>query len=295
VFFSPVSNAGTLTIDAGASGTFYGPYTGSGPVNNFGSVYFNANSVAGPITGGGSLNLGTAAGVANLQLSLNAGPSVESSLNIGPGSTLDVTNNPFHLSYGATDPVSSISSYLASGYNNGAWNGMGIKSSAVAALNAGQSALIYSVGYADGADGIVNGLASGQIEILPTLAGDAKLQGDVVFGDFQLLSQYFGQSGSWDEGNFAYGSTVNFGDFQLLSQNFGASDSALTSGELASLNGFAAQFGEDFAPNVSGVGYSLASVPEPAATGLLAVTSIGFLARRRLRLPRRETHPAHRF
>jgi hypothetical protein len=65
---------------------------------------------------------------------------------------------------------------------------------------------------------------------MPTLAGDAKLQGNADFGDFQLLSQYFGQSGSWDEGNFTYGSTINFGDFQLLSQNFGQTAS-LSAGE----------------------------------------------------------------
>jgi hypothetical protein len=113
------------------------------------------------------------------------------------------------------------------------WNGSGIISSSGASENASQSALIYSVGYADGADGIT-GVPSGEIEIMPTLAGDAKLQGNVVFGDFQLLSQYFGQSGtSWDEGNFTYGSTVNFGDFQLLSQNFGASSAALASSSSA--------------------------------------------------------------
>jgi regulation of enolase protein 1 (concanavalin A-like superfamily) len=138
------------------------------------------------------------------------------------GGTLDLGNNAMFIDYGASDPISAITSYLADGYNGGAWNGSGIFSSAVASENAGQSVLIYSVGYADGADGIT-GLPSGVIEVMPTLAGDAKLQGNVVFGDFQLLSQYFGQAGSWDEGNFTYGSTVNFGDFQLLSQNFGQS------------------------------------------------------------------------
>jgi hypothetical protein len=91
----------------------------------------------------------------------------------------------------------------------------------VAAENVSQSNLVYSVGYADGADGIVSGLSSGQIEIMPTLAGDATLSGTVSFGDFQLFSQYFGSSGGWDEGNFTYGSAIDFGDFQLLSQNFG--------------------------------------------------------------------------
>jgi regulation of enolase protein 1 (concanavalin A-like superfamily) len=139
---------------------------------------------------------------------------------------LDLGNNQIDVHYGTSpDPISSIQSLLAAGYNGGAWNGAGIFSSTVAGANASQSAVIYSVGYADGADGIVNGLSSGLIEILPTLAGDAALAGNVAFGDFQLLSQYFGQPGSWDEGNFTYGSTVNFGDFQLLSQNFGQTPS----------------------------------------------------------------------
>jgi hypothetical protein len=113
--------------------------------------------------------------------------------------------------------------------NGGICNGYGISSSIVAALNVSQSALIYSVGYADGADGITT-LPSGQIIIMPTLSADAKMEGNVVFGDFQLLSQYIGDSNTtWDEGNFTYGSEVDFGDFQLLSQDFGGNDSALFS------------------------------------------------------------------
>jgi hypothetical protein len=118
---------------------------------------------------------------------------------------------------------------------------------------------------------------------MPTLAGDAKMQGNVVFGDFQLLSQYFGQPGTWDEGNFTYGSTVNFGDFQLLSQNFGANSSGLTAGEVASLNGFASEFGDQLQANSDGVGFSLVAVPEPASGGLLILAGMGILHRRRKR------------
>jgi hypothetical protein len=151
----------------------------------------------------------------------------------------------------------------------------------VAGLNAGQSALIYSIGYADGSDGIT-GVPPGEIEILPTLAGDAKMQGNVVFGDFQLLSQYFGQlNTTWDEGNFSYGSSTNFGDFQLLSQNFGANASGLTAGEMASLNGFASQFGEEVIAKPDGVGFSLVSVPEPTSIGLMLLAGSGLLTRRR--------------
>jgi hypothetical protein len=284
VFLGAVANSGNLTVDAGASGTFYGPYTGPGSIVDNGALYLNANSVAGAISGSGSLTIGAGfSGPAFVQLAPGSGGGTLGSLAVVSGATLDLTNNSFLVNYGSgADPISSIQTYLINGYNSGAWNGTGINSSAVAGLNAGQSALIYSVGYADGADGIVAGLSSGEIEILPTLAGDAKLQGDVVFGDFQLLSQYFGQSGTtWDEGDFTYNGTTNFGDFQLLSQNFGQSAGGLTSGEIASINGFAAQFGEAFVS--SGSGYSLVSVPEPASVGLLVAAGLGLMSRRRRR------------
>ena len=39
------------------------------------------------------------------------------------------------------------------------------------------SGLSYGIGYADGADGAVAGLPSGEIEIMFTLLGDANLDG----------------------------------------------------------------------------------------------------------------------
>ncbi|HUB25440.1 MAG TPA: hypothetical protein VL992_08410, partial [Tepidisphaeraceae bacterium] len=79
-------------------------------------------------------------------------------------------------------------------------------------------------------DGIVTGLNSGQIEIKPTLVGDASLDGSVTFGDFQVLAEYFGQAGGWDEGNFRYMGAVDFGDYQDLAQNFGKT-AALAAGQ----------------------------------------------------------------
>ncbi|HUB25216.1 MAG TPA: hypothetical protein VL992_07280, partial [Tepidisphaeraceae bacterium] len=157
------------------------------------------------------------------------------------------------------------------------WAGGQIDSSLVAAANASQAKISYSIGYADGADGpAVTTLSSGEIEILPTIAGDAKLLGNVVFGDFQILAEYFGRSGGWDEGNFTYGPTIDFGDFQLLAQDFGAGSSALTESELAAMNAFAEEFGESLiAP--SGGGFQAEPIPEPAAGIAATIALAGIL------------------
>jgi autotransporter-associated beta strand protein len=249
-----VSGSGSVTLIGSGTVTFAGSnsYSGStnidegslvirstsalsthSAINNDSSLSIQTGTSAVPVTaaslsGTGVLIIGAGSKVGYLVLSANGQIDQQSTVIVNNGSTLDLTNNKFFVNYGTNpSPVGGIAAELASGYSGGLWNGIGIISSTVAAENISQSALVYSVGYADGADGIVTGLSSGQIEILPTLAGDAKLQGQVVFGDFQLLSQYFGSAGSWDEGNFSYGSAVKFGDFQLLSQNFGESSAAV--------------------------------------------------------------------
>ncbi|HUB24782.1 MAG TPA: SdrD B-like domain-containing protein, partial [Tepidisphaeraceae bacterium] len=187
-------------------------------VNNA-ALTITSNTVYSSITGTGSLTIGTPLTPAVLQLANDGGLSEQSSITINPGSQLDVGNNTFIINYGSQpDPISAIQSYVQSGYNSGSWNGAGIISSVVQAADA--NGALEGVGYADGADGVVEGLSSGQIELMPTLLGDAKLIGSITFGDVQIMQQHFGQAVGWDEGNFDYQSTVDFGDFQSLCSNF---------------------------------------------------------------------------
>jgi fibronectin-binding autotransporter adhesin len=249
------------------------------PVINDGTLDVETSAVTGNLSGTGSLIIG-ASGTASLKINANTGASSVASLTIGAGSFVDLTDNPFVIT--SDSGLSAIQSYLTDGYV-GKWASGEIESSAVAQANSTQSQLSYSIGYADGSDGL-DTVPSGEIEILPTLAGDAKLQGDVTFGDFQILAQYFGQSGtSWDEGDFNYGGATTFGDFQLLAQDFSSTSSGLTSSQLAMLQSFAGMFGDQLVPNTDGVGFEVVAVPEPASLAILAGIASATLLRRRRR------------
>jgi len=74
-------------------------------------------------------------------------------------------------------------------------------------------------------------LASGQIEIMYTLLGDANLDGKVNGTDFNLMATNFNQAvtDGWDKGDFNYDGKVNGSDFVLLADNLNqfASQSAV--------------------------------------------------------------------
>ena len=131
---------------------------------------------------------------------------------------LDVANNEVLINYGSgTDPISTIAGWIACGHAAGAWNGSGIISSVA------QTNTSYGLGYADSADaGNPANLASGQIEILYTLLGDANLDGKVNGTDFNLMAANFNQAvtNGWDRGDFNYDGAVNGSDFVLLAGNF---------------------------------------------------------------------------
>jgi hypothetical protein len=186
--------------------------------------------------------------------------------NLSNGGSLDLQKNAMIISYGSgADPIATIKAEIASGYAGGAWNGPGINSS-VAQTTSGS----FGLGYADSADpGNPAGLASGTIEVVYTLLGDANLDGAVNGSDFAILATNFNKAvGGWDQGDFNYDGAANGADFASLAGNFNKG-TTIALADVAAFESSAASNG------------LLANVPEPTCTALAGVAALGILRRRR--------------
>ncbi len=231
----------------------------------------------------GSGNVTISGGSATL--AVGGGNSTVGSLSITGAGSLDVTNNQIVLGYTGSSATadSTVRGYLISGRNGGAWNGpTGIITSGATGSGVDSG---YALGYADGAEGIVAGLTSGQIEIKYTLLGDALLNGSVTGNDFTILvgnlNKSFLPNGNpvgWDDGDFEYSGSVNGNDFTDLVSNLNKSatlgDVQVPAGVWAAVDAYAA---------ANGFTLSNDDIPEPASAGLLLAAGVGMLARRRRR------------
>jgi hypothetical protein len=188
-------------------------------------------------------------------------------IDTSTGSKVDIGTDTLAIDYaGSSDPISSIVSYLTTGFNGGSWTGAGLTSSA-AQGNPG----LYSIGYLNSTD---SGGVPNQVIVKFTIAGDANLDGTVNFNDLLVVAQNFNKSGQdWSQGNFVYAANglVNFADLLLVAQHF--NDSLAGGGSPLALHG----------PGLSTLNVTDSTVPEPATTTLMAMGATGLLARRRRR------------
>ena len=274
------SSVGVNNSAGNYSITGTGKIADAGTFNKFGT----GTVVVGTALSAGSVNItnGTLQLAKNTTLATTSPASniSVSSLSITGNGVLDINNNHIIITYGTSDPMSAIYGYLKSGFNGGAWNGLGINSSAAATEDTTLGALKYGIGFSDGNDkinghSIVTGLASGQIELKYTLLGDANLDGTVNGSDFSILAGNFGQGYSnWDQGNFLYTPAINGTDFSALAANFGQGDSgaaaSVSQADVAALDAFATANGLPLP--------TIAAIPEPACVGLIVMAGIGTLA-----------------
>jgi len=224
---------------------------------------------AGSVQAGTILLGSSAGGIGSMTLNSNAQLRVDALFSAAPSGSfaisgsakMDMTSANGIVDYDASSPIANIQALLASGYNGGAWDGVGIDSSAAAAQSSAQYRT--ALGYAENSDLGLGTFADQSVDstsvlIKYTLYGDANLDATVNTIDFNLLAAGFGQSNRpWFNGDFDYDNTVNTVDFNLLASNFAQALAAPTAG--------AQPLG--------------LLVPEPSMIGLIALG--GLLARRR--------------
>lgn len=252
------SGAGELTLDASGS---YG-----GGIDVSGGTLIAGTTAA---LGGAALRIGEA----TVRLAKNIGVVHLTSLSIASSGRLDIGNNEIILTHGTSDPIETIKQYVDSGFAGGESNGPGIDSS-VAHSESG-----YAVGYADGKDGVVPGLAANQIELKFTLLGDATLSGTVNLEDLEIVEANLGKHvSSWDEGDFNGNGVVDFTDLADVLLNYGKTDTAVAAEAMPAVSYGTAMASERFSPAVIVRG----EVPEPASVGMLVVWIAALSGRRYL-------------
>jgi hypothetical protein len=200
IFYGTLANSGPFNVDTGAIGIVYGAYTGTGPISNNGSLYLNASSVAGTVTGSGTLIIGTGSSPAVVVIGSVGTNNQQSAVTINTGSELDITSNSLVLNSSTPGQgAASIVSELTAGYNHGAWNGMGIASSTAAANNA------TTLGYSS---------IGSVFTIKYTWYGDLSLDGAVNNTDLTMMDA--GKGSSWQQGDLNYDGVKNADDYALF-------------------------------------------------------------------------------
>jgi autotransporter-associated beta strand protein len=201
------------------------------------------------------------------------------------GGLLDLNNNDIIVHGGS---LATVTSQVQQGYNGGAWNGTGgIISTSAATISSHLTTLGVIVNDHNGtplygSGGSINATfdgatpVDGDILVKYTYYGDANLDGAVDGSDYTLIDAGFASNGAltgWYNGDFNYDGKIDGSDYTLIDNAFNTQGASLGSNPAAIIASNTAQF----------AGGSSA-VPEPATLGLLGVTGIGLLGRRRRRI-----------
>jgi hypothetical protein len=158
---------------------------------------------------------------------------VTKSLTLDPTARLDLSGGGVAIDYKDASILPTIRDLIVTGRNAGAWNGVGIDSSAAA------SNPLTGVGYADTAVGGAGMFGDQSVDgdtilLRHTWLGDSNVDGTVSSLDFNALLAGYGKTADahWYEGDFDYNRKVNSIDFNWLAGNFGQTMAAPSLGAL---------------------------------------------------------------
>lgn len=165
--------------------------------------------------------------IGNARASIAGGAVIRTQfLTVISGARLDIGTSSVIVDYSGSSPLSAINSLLTSGYNGGAWNGVGINSSTAAAsgntgIGIAEATDLFSTFPATFAGQSIDNTS---ILLKYTYKGDTNLDGSVNLTDFNRLAANFGLTARrWIHGDSDYDGTANLSDFNRLATNFGSS------------------------------------------------------------------------
>jgi autotransporter-associated beta strand protein len=263
-----------ININSGGTFTLGATTTGLSLIRNLTSVV-NVNS-------GGLMTVAAPTAQTARQLVVfTGGLNIAGSIGAWTG-TVDITSNDLDIPGGN---LTTINDQVKSGFNaaaGGYWNGTGITSTTAA----NDSTYLTAVGVIVNNDGHGNaiygsgttlGLFDGynpaltDVLVKYTYYGDANLDGVVDGSDYSLIDNGFNNHlTGWFNGDFNYDGVVDGSDYTLIDNTYN-----MQGNSLGTLN--AAELVASTSEQIAGT----AAVPEPASLGMLAITGIAMLGRRR--------------
>jgi fibronectin-binding autotransporter adhesin len=187
-----------------------------------------------------------------------------SGLTMSGTAKLEIGSHTMVISYSGATPAASIRALLASGFNSGNWDGVGIDSSSAHNDSSSHTAL----GYNDTGSSII---------VKYTYYGDSNLDGVVNAADFGRFLDGLATGGTtWSQGDYTYDGKVDLGnDFNLFLLSYLKQGGAL--GDLAPI------IAGDNQLSASQKRQLLSAVPEPTDIAAIVLAATGLATRRRTR------------
>ena len=189
-------------IDWTLNGGGGAPKSGKFPINDHNGLTINGNGGSDTIilSGNALPNL--------LKLSGTFTVTGFSANSVGAGQTIDLGLSTLSIPYSGATLLPAVQNLLRTGYDNGAWDGSGIISSAARA---------------DARFGIADTDSGSSIQLRYALVADDNGDGSVGFPDLLALASHYNKSGAdWSQGDFDYSGKVDFKDLLILAQHYGS-------------------------------------------------------------------------
>jgi hypothetical protein len=304
VIADAAGSSGVLVVGPGATwacnGDAYvgGSFLGAGGTGAINLLAGGATQISGKLTAyaagtvnftGGTLSAGGIDLRGGGKMLLTAGRNktvrtVTLAVDSAGGSRIDLSDNRLiatSASIGSWNgsAYTGVTGLIATGRAGGAWTGGGIVTRQSAAKSPSR---LTTLGAATAGDLGVSSwygssVASSDVLVLYTYAGDADLNGKINGDDYFRIDSHVGQAGGgWSHGDFDYNGKINGDDYFIIDSNIAAQGPPIVA--------------------LSSAADGLTAVPEPSAAALLLATPLALVPRRRRRHRRAGTgNPSIRF